>query len=74
MPEPVLTDLRLWEKLDLDLCLYCISFIIYLYIGCGCVMGSVVASDLSLIGLQDFQGSMTAIYASIRVEVGRFFF
>lgn len=74
MPEPVLTDLRLWEKLNLDLRLYCISFIIYLYIGRGCVMGSVVASDLSLIELQDFQWSMTAIYASIMVEVERWIF
>ena len=52
MSEPGLNDPRLGETRSPDLCLYSITFIVYLYAGYVCIVGSAVASNLSLMGYQ----------------------
>lgn len=74
MLESGLSDLRFWETLSPDLCLYSITFIMYLYTGYVCIVGSAFASELSLMEYQDSQWSVQAEYASGMVEVASFWF
>lgn len=53
MSEPGLNDPRFGETFSPDLCLYSITFIIYLYTGYVLIVGSALASDLSLMEYQD---------------------
>lgn len=68
-----LNDPRFGETLNTDLCLHSITFIIYLYTGYVCTVGSVVASDLSVVEYQDSPRHVQATHATLMLESVNFF-